>query len=79
MRMKCALPLFSLFISWPHFVFFCCKLVSVNDPAASLADPTVDGPTLGSCVLVQCVFFFFLFMTPVDVFFAPGVVEEALD
>lgn len=77
--MLCLYFLFSF--PGPTLFFFCCKLVSVNDPAASLTDPTVDGPTLGFCLVVQCVvfFFFFLFMTPVDVFFAPGVAEEALD
>lgn len=76
---------FAFVIFWPRFVFFCCKLVSVIDPVASLTHLAFGCPTcLGLCFLVQRVFCFFsfffcFFLTPVDVFFAGGGAEQAVD
>lgn len=49
---------FAFFVFWPHF-FFCCKLVSVIDPVASLTRLAFGCTTcLGLCLLVQRVFFY---------------------
>ena len=54
---------FAFVIFWPRFVFFCCKLVSVIDPVASLTHLAFGCPTcLGLCFLVQRVLFFFVFV-----------------
>lgn len=62
--------------SGPHFSF-CCKLVSVIDPVASLTRLAFGRPTLFGFISAACSFF--EFTTPVDVFFAGGGAEQAVD
>ena len=63
--------------------FFCCKLVSVIDPVASLTHlafwlSNVFGPLFLSTACFLS-FFFFFYLTPVDVLFAGGGAEQAVD